>query len=291
MMSDSPNRVLRTKLQRGAGLLIPGAANALTARVIEQLGFDALLVTGAGIANTFLGVPDIGLLTVTELTDHVGAMRDAVELPMIVDIDTGFGNAVNVGRTIKCLERAGASAFQLEDQTFPKRCGHFDGKDVIPVREMVQKIKAAVDARKDRDVMILARTDARAVKGLKDALDRANAYREAGADMLFVEAPQSVEELAAIPREVPGIHICNMVFGGKTPLLPREELAKMGYAGIIYANAALQASILAMQNVLGHIKRTGSTAGVENAIAPFKDRQRVVNFDRYKDLGRSYATD
>jgi 2-methylisocitrate lyase-like PEP mutase family enzyme len=291
MMSDSPNRVLRTKLQRGAGLLIPGAANALTARVIEQLGFDALLVTGAGIANTFLGVPDIGLLTVTELTDHVAAMRDAVELPMIVDIDTGFGNAINVGRTVRCLERAGASAFQLEDQTFPKRCGHFEGKDVIPAREMVQKIKAAVDARKDRDVMILARTDARAVKGLNDALDRANAYCEAGADMLFVEAPQSVEELAAIPREVRGIHICNMVFGGKTPLLPREELAKMGYAGIIYANAALQASILAMQNVLGHIKRTGSTAGVENAIAPFKDRQRVVNFDRYKDLGRSYATD
>jgi 2-methylisocitrate lyase-like PEP mutase family enzyme len=291
MMSDSPNRVLRTKLQRGAGLLIPGAANALTARVIEQLGFDALLVTGAGIANTFLGVPDIGLLTVTELTDHVAAMRDAVELPMIVDIDTGFGNAINVGRTVRCLERAGASAFQLEDQTFPKRCGHFEGKDVIPAREMVQKIKAAVDARKDRDVMILARTDARAVKGLNDALDRANAYCEAGADMLFVEAPQSVEELAAIPREVRGIHICNMVFGGKTPLLPREELAKMGYAGIIYANAALQASILAMQNVLGHIKRTGSTAGVENAIAPFKDRQRVVNFERYKDLERSYAAE
>jgi 2-methylisocitrate lyase-like PEP mutase family enzyme len=290
-MSDSPNRVLRNKLQRGAGLLIPGAANALTARVIEQLGFDALLVTGAGIANTFLGVPDIGLLTVTELTDHVAAMRDAVALPMIVDIDTGFGNAINVGRTIKCLERAGASAFQLEDQTFPKRCGHFEGKDVIPAKEMVQKIKAAVDARKDRDVMILARTDARAVKGMKDALDRANAYREAGADLLFVEAPQSVEELAAIPREVPGIHICNMVFGGKTPLLPREELGKMGYAGVIYANAALQASILAMQNVLGHIKKTGSTAGVEDAIAPFKDRQRVVNFDRYKDLERSYAAD
>ena len=290
-MSDSPNRILRTKLQRGAGLLIPGAANALTARVIEQLGFDALLVTGAGIANTFLGVPDIGLLTVTELTDHVAAMRDAVALPMIVDIDTGFGNAINVGRTIRSLERAGASAFQLEDQTFPKRCGHFDGKDVIPAGEMVQKIKAAVDARKDRDVMILARTDARAVAGLNAALDRANAYREAGADMLFVEAPQSVEELAAIPREVPGIHICNMVFGGKTPLLPREELAKMGYAGVIYANAALQASILAMQNVLGHIKRTGSTAGVEAAIAPFKDRQRVVNFDRYKDLERSYAAD
>ena len=290
-MSDSPNRVLRRKLERGAGLLLPGAANALTARVIEQLGFDAFLVTGAGIANMYLGAPDIGLVTASELTDHVAAMRDAVGLPMIVDMDTGFGNAINVGRTVKMLERAGASALQIEDQTFPKRCGHFDGKAVIPAAEMVQKLKAAVDARRDPDLMILARTDARAVDGLQAALDRANAYREAGADLLFVEAPQSVEELAAIPRGVPGIHICNMVFGGKTPLLPREELAKMGYAGIIYANAALQASILAMQNVLGHIRRTGSTAGIEQAIAPFKERQRVVDFDRYKDLERSYAAE
>jgi 2-methylisocitrate lyase-like PEP mutase family enzyme len=290
-MSDSPNRVLRKKLRRGGGLLLPGAANALTARVIESLGFEAFLVTGAGVANTFLGVPDIGLLTVTELVDHVAAMRDAVDIPMIVDIDTGFGNAINVGRTVKTIERAGASGFQLEDQTFPKRCGHFEGKSVIPKAEAVQKIKAAVDARRDPDVMILARTDARAVEGLNGALDRANAYREAGADLLFVEAPQSVEELAAIPREVPGIHICNMVFGGKTPILPREELGKMGYGAIIYANAALQASITAMQNVLGHIKKTGSTAGVEAAIAPFKERQRVVNFDRYKDLERSYAAE
>jgi 2-methylisocitrate lyase-like PEP mutase family enzyme len=290
-MSDSPNRVLRKKLQRGGGLLLPGAANALTARVIESLGFEAFLVTGAGVANTFLGVPDIGLLTVTELADHVAAMRDAVDIPMIVDIDTGFGNAINVGRTVKTIERAGASGFQLEDQTFPKRCGHFEGKSVIPKAEAVQKIKAAVDARRDPDVMILARTDARAVEGLNGALDRANAYREAGADLLFVEAPQSVEELAAIPREVPGIHICNMVFGGKTPILPREELGKMGYGAIIYANAALQASITAMQNVLGHIKKTGSTAGVEAAIAPFKERQRVVNFDRYKDLERSYVAE
>ncbi len=290
-MSDSPNRVLRRKLQRGGGLLLPGAANALAARVIEQLGFEAFLVTGAGIANTYLGVPDFGLVTATELADHVAAMRDAVELPMIVDIDTGFGNAINVGRTVKAMERAGASALQLEDQTFPKRCGHFDGKDVIPAAEMVQKIKAAVDARRDGDLMILARTDARAVDGLQAALDRAGAYREAGADLLFVEAPQTVEELAAIPRAVPGIHVCNMVFGGKTPVLPREELSAMGYAGIIYANAALQASILAMQNVLGHIRRTGSTAGIEHAIAPFKERQRVVNFDRYKELERGYAAE
>jgi 2-methylisocitrate lyase-like PEP mutase family enzyme len=290
-MSEQPNRVLRQKLQRGGGLLLPGAANALAARVIEQLGFEAFLVTGAGIANTYLGVPDVGLVTVTELADHVAAMRDAVAIPMIADIDTGFGNAVNVGRTVKLLERAGASALQLEDQTFPKRCGHFDGKDVIPAAEMVQKIKAAADARRDADLMILARTDARAVEGMQGALDRANAYREAGADLLFVEAPQSVDELALVPREVPGIHVCNMVFGGKTPVLPREDLAKMGYAGIIYANAALQASILAMQNVLGHIRRTGSTAGIEAAIAPFKERQRVVDFDRYKDLEQRYAAE
>jgi 2-methylisocitrate lyase-like PEP mutase family enzyme len=290
-MSDHPNRVLRRKLQRGGGLLLPGAANALAARVIEQLGFEAFLVTGAGIANTYLGVPDVGLVTVTELADHVAAMRDAVAIPMIADIDTGFGNAVNVGRTVKLLERAGASALQLEDQTFPKRCGHFDGKDVIPAAEMVQKIKAAADARRDADLMILARTDARAVEGMQGALDRANAYREAGADLLFVEAPQSVDELALIPREVPGIHVCNMVFGGKTPVLPREALAAMGYAGIIYANAALQASILAMQTVLGHIRRTGSTAGIEAAIAPFKERQRVVDFDRYKDLEQRYAAE
>jgi 2-methylisocitrate lyase-like PEP mutase family enzyme len=290
-MSDHPNRVLRRKLQRGGGLLLPGAANALAARVIEQLGFEAFLVTGAGIANTYLGVPDVGLVTVTELADHVAAMRDAVAIPMIADIDTGFGNAVNVGRTVKLLERAGASALQLEDQTFPKRCGHFDGKDVIPAAEMVQKIKAAADARRDADLMILARTDARAVEGMQGALDRANAYREAGADLLFVEAPQSVDELALIPRDVPGIHVCNMVFGGKTPVLPREALAAMGYAGIIYANAALQASILAMQTVLGHIRRTGSTAGIEAAIAPFKERQRVVDFDRYKDLEQRYAAE
>jgi 2-methylisocitrate lyase-like PEP mutase family enzyme len=266
------------------------AHSPLSAMLAAEAGFDAIWASGFELSAMY-GVPDVSVVSMTQHLDMTRAMVDRSGLPVVADIDTGFGNAINVGRTVRCLERAGASAFQLEDQTFPKRCGHFEGKDVIPAREMVQKIKAAVDARKDRDVMILARTDARAVKGLKDALDRANAYREAGADMLFVEAPQSVEELAAIPREVPGIHICNMVFGGKTPLLPREELAKMGYAGIIYANAALQASILAMQNVLGHIKRTGSTAGVENAIAPFKDRQRVVNFDRYKDLGRSYATD
>lgn len=283
------NKVLREKLVRGAGLLLPGAANALTARVIESAGYEAVFVTGAGVANTFLGAPDIGLVSITELTEHVAAIRDAVSLPIIADGDTGFGNAVNVGRTVRQLERAGASSIMLEDQTFPKKCGHFDGKDVVSWAEMVQKLKAAVDARVDGDLMIMARTDARAIEGLGGAMERMNAYREAGADLLFIEAPTSVEELATIAREVPGIHICNMVIGGKTPLLPQPELARLGYGGILYANAALQASMLAMKKVLEHIRKQGSVAGIEEAIISFKDRQEMVDFDRYKRLEARYS--
>ena len=189
-MKDSCNRHLRDLL-RGAKPVLPGAANALTARVIEDLGFAAIYVTGAGVTNTFLGMPDIGLISVTELAIHVGAMREAVALPLIVDADTGFGNALNVGRTIQTLERAGANAIQIEDQDFPKRCGHFSGKSVIPCAEMVQKIRAAVDARNDPDLVIMARTDAIAVNGFDDAMERAAAYIEAGADMTFVEAPRT----------------------------------------------------------------------------------------------------
>lgn len=288
-MSESLNRRLRRELMSGAGMLLPGAANALAARVIETVGFRACYVTGAGIANSFLGAPDIGLVSVTELAEHVAAMRDAVAIPLVVDADTGFGNAINLRRTVRMLERAGANCIQIEDQSFPKRCGHFEGKSVVPVSEMVQKIKAAVDARQDRDLLILARTDARAMESLDAALARANAYRDAGADLLFVEAPRSVEELAAIPRGAPGNHICNMVIGGRTPILPRDELARMGFAGILYANAALQASLLAMRNVLGHILQNGSIAGIEDAIISFEERQAMVDFDRYKELEKRYA--
>ena len=288
---ETANRSLRRQLVYGAGLPIPGAANALTARVIQGAGYPALLVTGAGIANTYLGVPDIGLVSVTELAEHVGAIRDAVSIPIIVDGDTGFGNALNVGRTVRLLERAGANSILLEDQTFPKRCGHFDGKEVIPCPEMVQKIKAAVDARTDRELMILARTDARAVEGLPAAIERINAYREAGADILFVEAPQNEKELASIPKDAPGVHICNMVIGGKTPLLTQQQLAGLGYAGVVYANAALQASMLAMKTVLQHIKTNGSIAGIEDAIMSFKDRQALVDFDRFEHLAARYSSE
>ena len=287
-MSDSPNRRLRALIARKKALLLPGAANALAARVIEDLGFEAVYVTGAGVTNTFLGMPDIGLLTVTELADHVAAMRDAVSLPLIVDADTGFGNAVNVGRTVRTLERAGASAIQLEDQDFPKRCGHFSGKSVIPTAEMVQKIRAAADARVDRDFVIVTRTDAIAVNGFEDAMARANAFIEAGADMTFVEAPRTPEQIAAIPKlAVP--QLLNIVAGGLTPMLPRAELETMGYALVLYANAALQAAVAGMQTVLGHLKAEGSLDGVSDKLAGFAERQRLVNKPHFDALEKKYS--
>jgi 2-methylisocitrate lyase-like PEP mutase family enzyme len=283
------NQRMRADLEAGAGHIMPGVANALAARVVELAGHRMMMVSGAAVANTYLGMPDIGLVSVTELASHVMAIRDAVNLPLLVDADTGFGNAINTRRTVKLLERSGANAIMLEDQTYPKRCGHFEGKDVIPKVEMVAKLKAAVDARVDADMMILARTDARAVEGFEAALDRARAYQEAGADFLFVEAPLTREELLAIPREVPGIHLCNMVIGGKTPLLPREELAAAGYAVICYANAALQASLLAMQGVLKHLGENGSIVGIEDKLMMFAERQRVLDADKFKALEKKYA--
>ncbi|SIQ51655.1 oxaloacetate decarboxylase [Pseudacidovorax sp. RU35E] len=286
---ETLNRRLRRQLVPGAGLMMPGAANSLTARLIEAAGHPLLMVSGAAVANTFLGVPDIGLSSVTELALHVDAIRDAVDIPIVVDADTGFGNALNVRRTVRTLERAGANAIMLEDQTYPKRCGHFDGKSVVPAAEMVAKIHAAVDARNDADLVILARTDARAVEGLEAAMQRARDYLDAGADMLFIEAPLSRDELLAIPREVPGLHLCNMVVGGRTPLLPREELARAGFAAICYANAALQASALAMRSVLAHLHNHGDVAGVQAQLMSFAERQSMLGAEDYVELARRYA--
>jgi 2-methylisocitrate lyase-like PEP mutase family enzyme len=288
-MKDSCNRRLRDLLRAPKAVLLPGAANALTARVIEDLGFAAIYVTGAGVTNTFLGMPDIGLISVTELANHVGAMREAVALPLIVDADTGFGNALNVGRTIQTLERAGANAIQLEDQDFPKRCGHFSGKSVIPCAEMVQKIRAAVDARNDPDLVIMARTDAIAVNGFDDAMERAAAYIEAGADMTFVEAPRSKDQIAAIPARLPAPQLINIVAGGLTPMIPLDELEHMGYAMVLYANAALQAAVAGMQRVLGQLKERGSLAGRANELASFEERQRLVQKPQFDALEKKYS--
>src|SRR5947209_11820076 len=217
MTSQISRREFRKMLVPGAALLLPGVANALAARVVADQGFAAAYVTGAGIANTFFGVPDIGLVTVSELAAHVAAIREAFPGPLVVDADTGFGNAVNMIRTVQLLERAGADALQIEDQVFPKRCGHFAGKEVIPAAEMVGKIKAAVDARRDHDLLIVARTDAIAPEGFAAALERAAAYREAGANVTFVEAPTSIEESADIPHRLPWPPLLNIVLGGRPP--------------------------------------------------------------------------
>ena len=274
---------------RGAAVL-PGAANSLTARIISDLGFDAVYVTGAGIANMYLGVPDLGLVSLKELVDHVGAMRNVVDMPLLVDADTGFGNAINVVRTVQQLENAGASGIQLEDQTFPKRCGHFEGKEVVENDEMIQKIKAAVDHRRDSDFVIVARTDARATHGLDAAIMRAQGYIEAGADATFVEAPLDRDEVARIARELPAPQIANMVFGGRTPPVDQKDLATMGFAGVLYANAALQAAIHGIREVLGELRRSGNLDAVEDRIASFKERQRLVGMDVFGMLEQRYAS-
>jgi len=271
-------------------IIVPGAANALFARVIEDLGFPVVYVSGAGVANMSLGVPDVGLSTLTEIAQVVSNISDAVALPLIVDADTGFGNALNMYRTVQVLERAGASALQIEDQVFPKKCGHFAGKAVIPVDEMVQKIRAAVDARTDHNLQIIARTDARAIEGLDAAIERAQAYEQAGADLIFVEAPQTAEELARIGRSIASPQIANIVFGGKTPDVGQAALAGMGFAFTLYANAALQAAIRSTREVLTALRDTGSLDLVADRLAGFEERQNTVLKAMWDERENRYAT-
>jgi 2-methylisocitrate lyase-like PEP mutase family enzyme len=277
---SNPGR-LKELLARRAAVTVPGAANALFARVIEELGFEAVYVTGAGIANMLLGTPDVGLTTMTEVRDTVAAIADAVAVPIIVDADTGYGNAVNVVRTVRALERAGAAGIQIEDQVFPKKCGHFAGKEVIAAEEMMQKIKAAVDARRDHSLQIIARTDAYAVEGLEQALERAQAYVAAGADATFVEAPTTLEELARIPKALGVPQVANIVFGGQTPDPGRDKLAELGFSVVLYANAALQAALKASHDVLSVLKSEGSLRSVADRLASFEQRQRTVAKDEW----------
>ena len=278
---------LREIVSRRQAVLAPGAANALFARIIEDLGFECVYVTGAGIANMALGAPDIGLTSLDDIAQTVSRIADAVALPLIVDADTGFGNEVNTWRTMKVLERAGAAAIQLEDQEFPKRCGHFNGKSVVALDAMLPKIRAAADAR-TRDTLIIARTDALAVEGIDAALDRAEAFIEAGADLCFVEAPRDAEQMRRIAQlRVP--QVANIVHGGETPPLPQAELADMGFGVVLYANAALQAAVRASVEVLGSLKATGSLDAVHDKLASFEERQAAVAKDRWDALEQQFA--
>jgi 2-methylisocitrate lyase-like PEP mutase family enzyme len=291
MTERSARRDFRKLLKPGAAVVLPGVSNALAARVVADLGFSAAYVTGAGIANTFLGIPDNGLVTLTELVDHVTAIRGVFPGPLMVDADTGFGNAVNVVRTVKLLERAGADAIQIEDQVFPKRCGHFDGKAVIPQAEMVAKIKAAVDARSDPDLLIVARTDAIATHGLQAAIERAAAYREAGADVGFVEAPQSPEAIADIPRLLPWPQIINIVLGGRTPELPNQKLRELGFAAVLYANVALQSAVRGMQEALSVLRKDGRMGDASRLAVDFSERQRLVGKAEFDAMERKYKVE
>lgn len=281
---------LRTLTERREAVLIPGATDALGARLIEDMGFDAVYITGAGLANSQLGVPDIGLLTVSELAAATARIADVSSLPLLVDIDTGFGNAVNVYRTVRMLERAGASALQIEDQVFPKKCGHFSGKAVIPLDEMLGKLKAALDSRDDANLQIIARTDARSVEGIDRALERANAFIEAGADIIFVEAPLDEDEIRRIAA-LPAPQIMNIVIGGKTPMLSLEELKTLEFSIVLYANAVLQVTISAVQTMLDRLRCEGSLAGYETHLASFEERQRVVAKPFFDALEKRYASD
>ena len=268
--------------------LVPGAPNALFARIIEDLGFEAIYVTGAGIANMQLGAPDIGLTTLNEIAYNVTCIAEAVQIPLIVDADTGFGNTQNCYRSIRLLERSGASAIQLEDQMFPKKCGHFSNKAIVPTVEMVNKIKAAVDARLNQEMRIIARTDARGISGINEALDRAAAFVEAGADATFVEAPKNLAELRAIPSSIKAPQVANMVFGGLTPEPGREVLASMGYSIVLYANAALQTAIQAVEITLSSLRDTGSLAECSDLLASFDKRQAVVQKEKWDEFERKH---
>ncbi|HZE06229.1 MAG TPA: isocitrate lyase/PEP mutase family protein [Solirubrobacteraceae bacterium] len=271
-------------------LILPGAPDALAARVIEALGFAATYITGAGVTNARLGMPDLGLMTLTELADTVEAVRNAVAIPIVVDADTGFGGPLNVRRTVQTLERRGANAIQLEDQVSPKRCGHFAGKEVIATEEMVAKLQAALDARREDSLLIIARTDARQMLGLEAALERAQRYREVGADVIFVEAPQSRDELAEIGRRLDGPLLVNIVEGGATPQLPAQELGGLGFSIVLYANAALRGAVRGMQLVLAHLQRTGSTRGALEQMIGWDERQELVGKPFFDALSDRYAT-
>ena len=273
----TPAAVLRARLDTPGILVLPGVADALVARIAAGAGFEAVYATGAGIANGLLGVPDLGLTTMTEAADQVARIVDSVDIPVIADMDTGFGNAINAQRSMRAFERAGAAGIQIEDQVFPKRCGHFEGKAVIPVGEMVAKVQAVLDARRDPSVVVIARTDAIATDGLTAALDRAAAYHEAGADVLFIEAPADRESLLALPGRIAAPLLANMVEGGRTPLLTSAELEAAGYRIALFANTALRVGAAAIRAALSELRETGDAAALQDRMLSWADRQALVD--------------
>src|ERR1700731_2753521 len=283
----TPRQELRRLIGQTGYTMVPGAYDSLTARLVEAAGFAAVYLTGGGYSRAS-GYPDLGLLTLTENTQFIGRTVEAVGIPVIADADTGYGNAINVIRTVREYEKTGVAGFHLEDQVSPKKCGHYEGKAVISRAEMVGKIKAAVDTRQDAEMVIIARSDARAIEGLEAAIDRVNAYLEAGADVGFVEAPQTGEELRIVGKRVRGPALVNVFEGGKTPMLGAKELEEMGFRLGIYPSQTHRAAIRAAQKVLTALKEDGDTRRIEGDLATFQEREDAVDTARWRALEEKY---
>ena len=271
-------------------LQAPGAYDVLGARIIAMAGFETVYMTGYGTSASVIGQPDVGFLTATEMAEQARHIVSAVDVPVIADGDTGFGNPMNVVRTVRLYEQAGASGIQLEDQAFPKRCGHMLGRRVIPMEEMVQKIKAAVDTRRDGDFVIIARTDARTNHGLDEALRRGKAYREAGADVLFIESPESVDELKRIGSSFPGTPmLANMIEGGRTPFLPAAELQALGFGIALYPTGPLYTAAKAVRGYMDELLSTGTTRGKVSEMIAFEAFNDLIGLPEYNRLEERYG--
>ncbi len=282
---------LRELLASGETILAPGAFDALSARLVEEAGFPAVYMTGFGTSAALIGRPDVGLLTMTEMADNAARIAGCVDIPLIADADTGYGNPINVIRTVGAYEAAGAAGIHIEDQVAPKKCGHMEGKLVIPAKEMAQKVRAAVEARTDPDFVIIARTDARAVEGLDSALDRASQYRDAGADVLFVEAVTSEDEAAAVTRALPAVPLLfNCAEGGKTPPVSLERLRELGYRIVIFPISTLLASAAAMRRILGEIAGSGTPAAALPGLPAFGEFTDFIGLPQVRQAEQRYAT-
>jgi carboxyvinyl-carboxyphosphonate phosphorylmutase len=281
---------LREQLEdRNKIIVLPGVFDALSAKIAERVGFDAIFQTGYGSSAALLGMPDFGLLNSGETVDNAMRIIRAVRVPVLVDADTGYGNPLNVWRLVRDLESLGAAGIFLEDQVWPKRCGHMVGKDVIPKDEYIPKLKAALEARQSKDFIIVARTDSRAPIGLEEAIERGKAYRKAGADVIFVEAPRSVEELKRVANEIDAPLVANMIEDGVTPNLSASELLKLGYHMAVFPLSAIYSATFAMRQVLTELRNTGTTKAARNIMVTFKDFNELMNLDQFMDLERKYA--
>ena len=290
-MTMTQGHKLREILERPGILVLPGIYDCIGAKLIEQLGFEVVFTSGFGISGSTLGRPDFGFLTATETLYSVWRIAQSVDIPLVADLDTGYGNPLNVVRTVDDAVRLGVAGIILEDQEWPKKCGHFDGKRVIPMEEQVEKIHAAVHARDDSGLVIIGRTDARAPLGIDEALRRGRAYFDAGADIVFVEAPQSVGELEAIAKAFPDAPIfANMIEGGKTPFLNAKELEEFGFKIVVFPLSGLFTATKAMAACFRHLKENGTTAGFENLLT-FKEFEEVIEVEKYREIERNFAVE